>query len=548
MSKEFQQAFENATKLYAQGDFAAAENAYKTLVDRAENRELVLRALVELYMQTQRPIEVIETLKALIEEVPDSLLYCSRLAELMMGFGQLGTAIAQYQEFLQGQPGNANAYFNVALLYKKGKRYADALNAYEQAIAQDIDHVEEVYSNMGVLYSEMRQRDKASDMYERALEVEPEYIPALFNLAGLFEESGDRREAIELYERILSINPRHWESLSRLAYGKKVSSGDSQLMDSLKRASEEANDDKLGQESIYFALGKAFDDLQQYEEAFTAYTSANKLGKLRNPPYVRSDVEHAFDGLMGAFSAEWISTATDTSRVAPVFICGMFRSGSSLVEQILSAHASITAGGELDYLQWLVAQKLSPFPERAVNASSEALQALGNEYLTLVRTLFPSAQCITDKQPDNFLYLGLIKILFPSAKIIYTSRNPLDNCLSVNFQQLGGNLSYATDLEDTAHYYKQHERLMKHWSRCFPDNIFTVEYDQLVSSPEPVLRGLLDFLGLEWDEKCLAFQQSDNLVKTASVWQVREKLHTNSSGRWRNYKPFVQDIQTLLGQ
>jgi hypothetical protein len=140
----------------------------------------------------------------------------------------------------------------------------------------------------------------------------------------------------------------------------------------------------------------------------------------------------------------------------------------------------------------------------------------------------------------------LIKILYPSAKIIYTSRNPLDNCLSVNFQQLGGNLSYATDLEDTAHYYKQHQRLMDHWMKCFPENIHKVDYDDLVRSPAPVLRELLSFLGLDWDEKCLAFQESNNPVKTASVWQVRGELHTRSSGRWRNYEAFVQGIQTLL--
>ena len=546
MTKEFQQALEQALKLQAQGDYKAAEKAYNEMSGSSENRETVLRALVELYMEFQRPIEAIETLKDLIEEVPDSLYYYNRLAAVLEGFGQLSAAIDYYEQYLQRQPGDATAHFNIALLYKKTKQYFKALNAYEQAIAQNIDGIEEVYSNMGVLFSEMRQRDKARDMYERAIEVVPEYIPALFNLAGLFEESGDRQEAVNLYERILSLNPRHWESLARLAYAKKVSSADTQLMDSLKHASETANDDMLGQEIIYFALGKAFDDMQQYEDAFTAYTAANKIGKLRNPPYVRSDVERVFDHLIDGFSEEWVGGATSTSKAGPVFICGMFRSGSTLVEQILCGHASITAGGELEYLQWLAAQMLPLFPDGVLNASREELQALGDAYLSIVRTLFPRAQCVTDKQPDNFLYLGLIKALFPSARIIYTRRDPLDNCLSVNFQQLGGNLSYATDLEDTAHYYKQHQRLMGHWMKCFSENIFTVDYDELVQTPEPVLRQLLGFLGLEWDEKCLAFQESGNLVKTASVWQVREELHTNSSGRWRNYASFVQGIQASL--
>ncbi len=546
MSNKFKQAFEEAMTLRARGDFSAAESVFKTLLDKGENREAVLRALVELYLQQQRPFETIESLKALIELVPDSFFYYTRLAAVLEGLGQLGTAIFHYQQYLQGQPANASAYFNIALLFRKGKRYTEALNAYEKAIELEINGVEEVYSNMGVLYSEMRQSDKARQMYERALEVAPTYIQAMFNLAGLYEESGNRQEAGELYKRILSINPRHWESLARLAYAKKASRADTQLLERLKRASGEASDDMLGQESLYFALGKTFDDLEQYEDAFSAYTAANEMGKLRNPAYVRSDVEQAFGHLIDVFSAERISGATGIAEVSPVFICGMFRSGSTLLEQILAGHGAITAGGELDYLQWLVAQKLSPFPDRAQKASAEEFQSLGGEYLSLLRSLFPGAQCITDKQPDNFLYLGLVKILFPSARIIYTRRQPLDNCLSVNFQQFGGNLSYAADLENTAHYYKQHQRLMSHWLHCFPDNIFTVEYDELVKSPEPVLRQLLEFLGLEWDERCLAFQDSSNPVKTASVWQVREALHTRSSGRWRHYAPFVQEIQALL--
>ena len=171
---------------------------------------------------------------------------------------------------------------------------------------------------------------------------------------------------------------------------------------------------------------------------------------------------------------------------------------------------------------------------------------LGNEYLSKIYYLFPDAKNITDKKPDNFLLLGLIRMLFPAARIIYTRRNPLDNCLSVYFQQLGGNLNYANDLGNTAHYYKQHERLMQYWKNCFSENIFTVDYDEFVNTPGPVLRSLLEFLGLEWDDRCLQFYRSDNLVQTASVWQVREELHSKSSGRWRNYTPFIQDIQSFL--
>lgn len=543
---EFEQALQRAQALHAQGNFAQAEQAYRQLATPGEHRETVLRALVELYMHTGQFNKTLATLIELTNEVPDELFYYTRIAALLEGLGRWDEAIKHYQRLLARQPGNAAAYFNVALLFKKGKRFAEAEAAFNKAIELGISDVQEVYANMGVLYAEMREREKAREMYERALDIEPGYIPALFNFAGLSEESGERERALELYHQILSLEPRHWDSLIRLAYAKRVTSEAHELVDSLKQATGEEIDDPLAREGLHFALGKALDDLGRYEEAFTAYRSANEMGKRRYLPYERSAVEQYFDRLIEGFSPAWIEQARTASTAAPIFICGMFRSGSTLIEQVLASHPSVTAGGELDYIPWLVAEALPPFPDGVINTTRDKLANVGAEYLRRLQAQFPGASHITDKRPDNFLFLALIKALFPAARIIYTKRNPWDNCLSIYFQQLGGYLSYATDLEDTAHYYQQHERLMAHWLNCFGENIFTVDYDAFVKSPEPLLRQLLDFLGLEWDDRCLTFQEADNLVQTASLWQVREALHTNASGRWRNYAHLAGEIKGLL--
>lgn len=538
--------YNRACQLHADGRLVEAEQAYRVLAQSAGHRETVLRALTELYLETRRPQEAIDTLVALTETVPDQLYYYARLAALLEGMGHVDAAISHYHRLLQRRPEYAAAHFNLALLYRNDKRYPQALEAYSAAINHGIDNVQEVWTNMGVVYSEMRQGGKAREMYERALEIDPEYIPALFNLAGLYEEMGERQHAVDLYKRILDLNPRYWDALARLASVKNVSNGEVGLIETLKRATEEARDDPMGREGLLFALGKVLDDLERYEEAFTSYRTANELGRIRNPAYDAKTAEQAFTRLMELYSPEWIRHIATTSTATPVFICGMFRSGSTLVEQILANHPSITAGGELDYLPLLMARRLAPFPERLQDVSVKEMEALGNEYLSKLSSLFPEANIITDKRPDNFLNIGLIKILFPAARIIYTKRNPMDNCLSIYFQQLGGNLSYATDLENIAHYYRQHLRLMAHWTDCFGEDIFTVDYDKLVRTPEPVLRSMLNFLGLEWDDRCLSFQGTDNLVKTASVWQVREELHTHSSGRWRNYAPCTPDMQALL--
>lgn len=467
-------------------------------------------------------------------------------AEKLHAGGRLAEAEEAYRRLVdcdatRWRSGVATANFNLALLYRQRQRYTECLAAYERAIRLGIRDAQEVWSNMGVVYSELRQPGRAAEMYERALKEDPRYVPALFNRAGLYEEAGDRPAARRLYRQILDIEPRHWDSLSRLAYLDRLTPGDESLVGELDIAIREAGD-PLSRETLLFALGKVLDDLGDYERAFACYEQANELGKLRNAPYDPLAVEQAFSRLIRTVDASWIKNAATGSTAAPVFICGMPRSGSSLVEQILSAHPSLVAGGELDCLPQLIRQRLQPYPERLKSTSRDELEALATDYLERLALFASGGQQVSDKRPDNFLHLGLIKALFPGVRIVYTRRTVRDNCLSLWFQQLGGNLNYATHLGSASHYYRQHDRLMAHWMAIFADNIFTVDYDELVRSPEPVVRRLLEFLGLPWDERCLAFHESDSLVKTASVWQVREALHQRSSGRWRNYAPYLAEF------
>ncbi|HLB31065.1 MAG TPA: tetratricopeptide repeat protein [Gammaproteobacteria bacterium] len=547
------------------GDFKPAIEAYrealaldpgsselKQLLAAAEakrqtdtNREAELCSLLESYLATRRPQDAVVVLMALTREVPDSLYYFSRLAALLEGLGRMDEAITHYRRLLERQPDNAVAWFNLALLCKRQRRYAEARGGYENALRHGIDDPEEVYSNLGVLYSDMRQAGQAEAMYCRALEENGEYIPALFNLAGLYEEADRRQEAMDLYRQILNIDTKHREALTRLVRAQRLKPESIDLLEALRRAIEEETDPAV-QEGLHFALGKALDDQGLYTDAFAAYREANRIGRSLRPPYRREVTEQAFSRLIELFNPAWIERNLTGSKSTPVFICGMFRSGSTLIEQVLAGHPEITPGGELDILPWLITQRLSPFPEAAVEVSRQVLTAMGGEYLAALHELFPEAGVVTDKRPDNFLFLGLVKAMFPQARIIYTRRNPLDNCLSIYFQQLGGNLNYATDLGDTAHYYRQHSALMAHWQSCFGKDIFTVDYDGYVTEPEPVLRRLLDFLGLEWNDACLGFTGANNLVKTASVWQVREGLHRESSGRWRNYAAELGDLRVQL--
>ncbi len=535
-------AFEHARALHAAGQLADAEQGYRRLLTSKHFRERALAQLADLYLQTGQPSRAADMLFALTEDQPDSLRHFSRLAGVLDQMGQTEAAIGHYGRLLGRQPHMAEAHFNLALLLKKEKRYTEALTEYREAIRLGIDQVEEVYSNIGVLYSEMRQGEEAREMYEKALDANPEYVPALYNLAGHFDEAGDRQRAIETYQRILSIDPGHWDALSRLAYATKVTSEDDELIRSLENAIDANASDAAACEGLYFALGKALDDVGNYEQAFAAYAAANALGKKRSAKYDPVAAEQAIDGLISLFSEDWLKRNATDCGAAPIFICGMFRSGSTLTEQILAAHSKVQAGGELDFLPWLMSRMLAPYPQRLASVTRDDLKGVADEYLSNVEQLFPGHENVTDKRPENFIHLGLIKAMFPSARIVYTQRQLRDNCLSVYFQQLGSNLSYAADLEDIAHYYRQQKRLLAHWQAAFGENLFVVDYDALVSKPRPVVEGLLEFLGLPWEDECLEFQRAESLVKTASVWQVRESLHTRSSGRWRNYEPYTGNL------
>lgn len=537
LPSDFRAAMLEAYDQQAKGRLLEAERIFRSLAAPGAHRFLALTALADLFEQQHRLDEALVARKDLTAEDPDNLHFCAQLAGLLDAMGQTDAAIEAYVKFLQRRPDAAIAHFNVARLYAQQKKYAEAIAAYENAIRLDIEQPYEAYSNLGILYSDSQVPDKAREMFERALELKPDYVPAIHNLAGYYEEVGEKQLAIEHYERILTLQPSHYDALARLVYPRKVTAENQDLIDQLSAVLKSAELDNMTRERLYFALGKAFDDLESYEEASSAYDAANKLGKARVVPYDRQKTEQAFAGLIDLIDADWILENQCSSELEPIFICGMFRSGSTLLERMLAAHPAVTAGGEIDVLPMLVSTELTPFPQGVRDASKEQLQRVSDAYSAKVQALYPGHGRLTDKRPDNFLHLGLVKALFPKAKIVHTRRNLADNCLSLYFQQLGNGFSYAADLGDCAHYYRNQERLIDYWKTCPGPQIQSVNYEELVASPETPLRELLKFLGLDWDERILDFHKTaGGPVKTASLWQVREKLHTRSSGRWLNYE------------
>lgn len=453
--------------------------------------------------------------------------------------GRVEEAIAAYEELLRSEPDLPDSWYNLGWLRRQAGRYEAALDSYAEALKRGVAGAEEVHLNRAVIMSDhlARHADAEAEL-EAALRLKPDYIPALLNLGNLHEDRGDRRAARTAYERALAVSPGDALPLARLAGVSHASELDEALAERLAEALRQPGLSSAQKADLGFALAGLLDAAGRFDEAFEAARAANDASRAATGVrYHRAAVELLIDRLMKIA----VPARPPSEQPAPIFIVGMFRSGSTLVEQILAGHSSIAAAGELALLP-RIAAAIAGYPEVLETVDDASVASWRRAYLVGIAPSAREGALVTDKRPDNFLHVGLIKTLFPEARIIHTRRNRLDNLLSLYFLHLDPEMAYALDLEDAAHWYEQYERLMEHWKALWPDDIFDVDYDELVRSPEPLLARLLDFLGLEPEQGLLEFERSERPVRTASVWQVRQPLHARSSGRWRNYSGHLNEV------
>lgn len=472
-----------------------------------------------------------------------------REAALIHRQSHAAEAIAAYQAIVARWPKQADAWFNLAVLQRQLFRFQEALASYDRALACGIARPEEVRLNRGVIFSDfLRDYPAAAGELEQALILNPVYTPALLNLANLYEDLGKRPEASLLYSRILAIEPNAFEALARFANLQPAAMVDGSLISRLKTALE-LTSSMSDRASLGFALGRLLDATGDYHEAFAVYSAANQASLAsaggRIAPYDRARQQAFVDRAIGSNLQGARARPVDIAP-RPIFIVGMFRSGSTLAEQLIAGIPGVAAGGEMDFLPRLVNSEFVPFFETLESISAERLDGIAARYRAELMRASANAAYVTDKRPDNFLYLGLIKRLFPDAKIIHTTRNPLDNCLSIFFLHLEQQMSYALNLMDIGHYYGEYRRLMAHWKAEFPGDIFDFDYDALIKEPQLQMQRLCLFLGLEWSGQVPLVAARSAPIRTASTWQVREPLYSTSSGRARHYADELTELRAYL--
>jgi tetratricopeptide (TPR) repeat protein len=481
---------------------------------------------------------------------PNYVEALNNLGLVLHGRGERREALALHARAVELDPKRAESHYNLGNVLFELRRLDEAAASYTQVLALEPQHAP-AHLSLGVALRAQRRHTEAESSCQAALAIDPNYVEALSLLGELRADRGRFAEAEESFQRAIEINPDFSFAFSSIATHRKMTRDDTEWLKGAQALL--AKRQPLGSEiSLRYALGKYFDDVGEYDEAFEHYRQANELSKSQGSSYERAKLTRRVDEIISSFDAQFIRrcrTEGSTTQL-PVFIVGMPRSGTSLTEQILASHPAVFGAGEvsfwdtafIDYREADVQSKTATAP---VGAS--LIARIAGDYLERLTAYSSAALRVVDKMPANFWYLGLIHIAIPQARIIHMQRHPIDTCLSIYFQNFFNMDPYANDFDNLAHYYGEYLRITDHWRAVLPATaLLEVPYEALIEDQEGWTRRMLYFIGLPWDPKCLDFHETERVVITASKWQVRQKIHTASAGRWRNYEKYVAPLRHLV--
>ncbi|HUC83903.1 MAG TPA: sulfotransferase [Candidatus Acidoferrales bacterium] len=472
---------------------------------------------------------------------------------ILQALKRYAEALASYDGAIALKPGYANAHFNRGTVLKKLTRREEALASYDRAIALQPDHVE-AHNNRGVVLQEMKRYDEALASYDRAIALNPAHAEAHNNRGIVLASKGQMAGAEAMFLRASELKPGFADPWFNLANIRNYQEADNPELRNICSLLDQPGITPEEKEHLHFSLGKIYDDCGRYEEAFAHFREANQLRNTQvsyNPVLV----EKMTARLVEVFDQDFLTHPFEfasTSR-SPLFVVGMPRSGTTLLASMLSNHPAIAAAGELPTLGDLLADlpQFVPgglaYPEAARQLTAAAAEHVATGYeQRLRRDVDASVAFVIDKNPLNFRHVGLISRLFPQARIIHCTRQAPATCLSNYFQRFPLHLDFSFELRNIGHFYREYAKLMEHWRRVPNVKLMEVAYEDMILNTERTARRLLEFLGLEFDVRCLAPHTNRFPVETASHWQVRQPIYQDSLEHWRHYEKHLGPLREML--
>jgi tetratricopeptide (TPR) repeat protein len=493
--------------------------------------------------------EAIDHYRQALTTKPDFAEACHNLGNALSVKGSLAEALTHYQRALAVRPKFAEVHNNFANVLAMQSKVPEAITHYRQALAIKPDYAE-AYNNLGNALRRHGKLDEAVACYRQALAIEPCCAGAFNNLGNALRERGDLTEARAACEKAIECAPRNAMFHHSLAILKRFAPGDQQIAALELLASDSKRLSSQDRIYLHFALAKAYQDVGEFERCFDHLLQGNTL-KRQETDYDEAVVVARLARIAKVFTSAQLKEKQglgDPSPV-PIFIVGMPRSGTSLIEQILASHPKVFGAGELTNLATSVAKlcQMTPYPDAISSIGQKELQELGANYVAEVRQLAPNAERITDKMPANFSFVGLIHLALPNARVIHVRRDPVDTCYSCFSKLFEGNLPYSYDLGELGRYYRAYETLMQHWRNVLPTGwLIEVAYEEIIADLGSEARRILAHCGLEWDDRCLAFDDTPRSVRTASALQVRQPIYRSSIGRWRFYEHLLGPLINAL--
>jgi tetratricopeptide (TPR) repeat protein len=485
-------------------------------------------------------------LKPYLKEDPYDSAAIRMLAELAARIGRWRDAESLLRRAVELTPGWMAAKANLALVLGRMGRPAEAMELLGDIFA--VEREEIGYWNLkAATLGRLGDFGEAIRLYEDVLGRTPNQPRVWLSYGHMLKTVGRQDEGIAAYRKAIAIRPTLGEAWWSLANLKTVhfSESDLEAMEHALHSPDLSDEDRY---HLDFALGKAMHDARRFVEAFEHYSRANAL-RLKTQPYRPADIARTVDQCIEAFTARaFAERAGGCDSPDPIFIVGMPRAGSTLVEQILSSHSLVEGTSELPDIPAL-ARKAGRYPGAVLDLSAEQRAELGEEYLKRTsvqrRTDRPF---FIDKLPNNWLFVPFIQLILPKAKIIDARRHPLACCLSNFRQHFARGQAFTYDLADVGHYYADYVRLMAHVDDVLPGRVHRVVYERMVDNTEAEVRALLDDIGLEFEPACLEFHRTERAVRTASSEQVRQPIYRDATEEWRAYEQYLASLKSVLGR